>query len=73
MTPREEYGSADTVELRTKGTFSHCFALFVLREVRLGRNGVEEIKRHPFFKNDLWTFDTIRDSQYPHGSPSSLG
>lgn len=35
-----------------------------LRGVRLGRNGVEEIKRHPFFKNDQWTFDTIRDSQY---------
>lgn len=33
------------------------------REVRLGRNGVEEIKRHPFFKNDQWTFETIRDSE----------
>uniref|UniRef100_A0A8D3D950 Rho-associated protein kinase 2 n=1 Tax=Scophthalmus maximus TaxID=52904 RepID=A0A8D3D950_SCOMX len=35
------------------------------REVRLGRNGVEEIKRHPFFKNDQWTFDTIRDTVAP--------
>uniref|UniRef100_A0A6Q2XEX6 non-specific serine/threonine protein kinase n=1 Tax=Esox lucius TaxID=8010 RepID=A0A6Q2XEX6_ESOLU len=33
------------------------------RDVRLGRNGVEEIKRHPFFKNDHWTFCTIRESK----------
>ncbi|KAI2652076.1 Rho-associated protein kinase 2 [Labeo rohita] len=32
-------------------------------EVRLGRTGVDEIKCHPFFKNDQWTFDTIRDSK----------
>lgn len=37
--------------------------MFYFREVRLGRNGMEEIKRHPFFKNDQWTFDTIRDSE----------
>lgn len=40
-----------------------CFGMF--REVRLGRTGVEEIKSHPFFKNDQWTFDTIRDSKHP--------
>src|SRR4029434_7875525 len=33
------------------------------RDVRLGRNGVDEIKRHPFFKNDQWTFDNIRNSK----------
>ncbi|UYV64779.1 ROCK2 [Cordylochernes scorpioides] len=32
------------------------------RTERLGRNGVEEIKRHPFFKNDQWTFDNIQES-----------
>ncbi|XP_076066939.1 rho associated coiled-coil containing protein kinase isoform X2 [Oratosquilla oratoria] len=31
------------------------------RLVRLGRNGVDEIKKHRFFFNDLWTFDTIRE------------
>ena len=36
-------------------------ALF--REVRLGRNGVEEIKQHPFFKNDQWNWDNIRESK----------
>ncbi|XP_077394683.1 rho-associated protein kinase 2 isoform X1 [Festucalex cinctus] len=35
------------------------------REVRLGQNGVEEIKRHPFFRNDQWTFDTIRETVAP--------
>uniref|UniRef100_A0A8C2GF15 non-specific serine/threonine protein kinase n=1 Tax=Cyprinus carpio TaxID=7962 RepID=A0A8C2GF15_CYPCA len=35
------------------------------REVRLGRSGVDEIKCHPFFKNDQWTFDTIRDTMAP--------
>ncbi|XP_028329141.1 rho-associated protein kinase 1 isoform X2 [Gouania willdenowi] len=35
------------------------------REVRLGRNGVDEIKRHPFFKNDQWTWDSIRDTAAP--------
>lgn len=33
------------------------------REVRLGRNGVDEIKRHPFFKNDQWTWESIRESK----------
>ncbi|XP_031437399.1 rho-associated protein kinase 2b isoform X2 [Clupea harengus] len=35
------------------------------RDVRLGRNGVDEIKRHPFFKNDQWTFDNIRNTVAP--------
>uniref|UniRef100_A0AAQ4RKN1 Rho-associated protein kinase 1 n=1 Tax=Gasterosteus aculeatus aculeatus TaxID=481459 RepID=A0AAQ4RKN1_GASAC len=35
------------------------------REVRLGRNGFDEIKRHPFFKNDQWTWENIRDTAAP--------
>ncbi|XP_068196519.1 rho-associated protein kinase 1 isoform X1 [Antennarius striatus] len=35
------------------------------RDVRLGRNGVDEIKRHPFFKNDQWTWDNIRETAAP--------
>jgi len=31
------------------------------RTKRLGRNGVDEIKNHPFFKNDQWTFDNLRE------------
>ncbi|XP_029352907.1 rho-associated protein kinase 2-like isoform X1 [Echeneis naucrates] len=35
------------------------------RTVRLGRTGVDEIKCHPFFKNDQWTFDNIREIVAP--------
>jgi serine/threonine protein kinase len=28
--------------------------------VRLGRNGISEIREHSFFKNDTWNFDNIR-------------
>lgn len=35
------------------------------REVRLGRNGIEEIKQHAFFKNDQWTWDNIRETAAP--------
>ncbi|CAH2246110.1 rho-associated kinase 2 isoform X1 [Pelobates cultripes] len=35
------------------------------REVRLGRNGIEEIKQHTFFKNDQWTWDNIRETAAP--------
>ncbi|KAM6954093.1 rho-associated protein kinase 2-like [Aplochiton taeniatus] len=35
------------------------------RHVRLGRSSVEEIKRHPFFKNDQWSFDNIRETVAP--------
>ncbi|KAJ8033656.1 Rho-associated protein kinase 2 [Holothuria leucospilota] len=32
---------------------------------RLGRHGIEEIKKHPFFKNDMWTFENIRQTVPP--------
>ncbi|XP_044515491.1 rho-associated protein kinase 2 [Gracilinanus agilis] len=35
------------------------------REVRLGRNGVEEIKQHSFFKSDQWNWDNIRETAAP--------
>uniref|UniRef100_A0A672HQG8 non-specific serine/threonine protein kinase n=1 Tax=Salarias fasciatus TaxID=181472 RepID=A0A672HQG8_SALFA len=54
----------DDVEISKDAKNIIC-AFLTDREVRLGRNGVEEIKRHPFFKNDLWTFDTIRDAVAP--------
>lgn len=34
------------------------------RTVRLGRNSIEEIKRHPFFVDDSWTWENIRKSNY---------
>ncbi|KHJ93694.1 kinase domain protein [Oesophagostomum dentatum] len=33
-------------------------------DVRLGKN-VDEIRQHPFFKNDEWTFETLRDATPP--------
>ncbi|PIO37438.1 hypothetical protein AB205_0057160 [Aquarana catesbeiana] len=50
------------LELYLKGCFSS--PLFN-RETRLGRNGVEEIKRHLFFKNDQWAWETLRDAVAP--------
>ncbi|XP_043467266.1 rho-associated protein kinase 1 [Leptopilina heterotoma] len=35
------------------------------RTRRLGSNGVDEIKNHLFFKNDQWTFETLRESVPP--------
>merc|ERR1719495_2446833 len=35
------------------------------RNTRLGKNGVQEIMGHQFFRNDNWTFDTIRDCVPP--------
>lgn len=35
------------------------------RTQRLGRNGVEEIKRHAFFQNSDWTFENLRESVAP--------
>ncbi|KAF2362380.1 Rho binding domain [Trinorchestia longiramus] len=42
------------------------------RMTRLGKNGVDEIKRHPFFVNDTWTMDTIRQT-IPPVSPDLNG
>uniref|UniRef100_A0A8C7UEL2 Rho-associated protein kinase 2 n=1 Tax=Oncorhynchus mykiss TaxID=8022 RepID=A0A8C7UEL2_ONCMY len=52
----------DDVEISKDAKNLIC-AFLTDREVRLGRNGVEEIKRHPFFKNDQWNFDSIRNSR----------
>ncbi|XP_030629893.1 rho-associated protein kinase 1 isoform X2 [Chanos chanos] len=49
----------------SKDAKSLICAFLTDREVRLGRNGVDEIKRHPFFKNDQWTWENIRDTAAP--------
>ncbi|XP_058836769.1 rho-associated protein kinase 1 [Topomyia yanbarensis] len=35
------------------------------RTKRLGRHSVDEIKCHPFFQNDVWTFENLRESVPP--------
>ncbi|CAP24762.2 Protein CBR-LET-502 [Caenorhabditis briggsae] len=32
---------------------------------RLGKNNVDEIRNHKFFKNDEWTFETLKDATPP--------
>lgn len=49
----------------SKDAKSLICAFLTDREVRLGRNGVAEIKKHPFFQNDQWTWENIRDISAP--------
>ena len=41
-----------------------CRTMFIciFRTERLGQNGISEILAHPFFVNDQWTWETIRQS-----------
>ncbi|XP_030054718.1 rho-associated protein kinase 2 [Microcaecilia unicolor] len=54
----------DDVEISKNAKDLIC-AFLTDREVRLGRNGVEEIKQHPFFKNDQWTWNNMRETAAP--------
>ncbi|XP_060947260.1 rho-associated protein kinase 2-like isoform X2 [Limanda limanda] len=54
----------DDVEMSQDARDLIC-AFLTERTVRLGRTGVDDIKRHPFFKNDQWTFDNIRETVAP--------
>lgn len=49
----------------SSGAESLIRAFLTDRNTRLGRNGVDEIKAHKFFKNDQWNFNTIRDCVPP--------
>ncbi|XP_059420136.1 rho-associated protein kinase 1-like [Carassius carassius] len=49
----------------SKDAKSLICAFLTDREVRLGRNGVDEIKRHNFFKNDQWAWENIRETAAP--------
>lgn len=49
----------------SKDAKSLICAFLTDRDVRLGRNGVDEIKRHSFFKNDQWAWENIRETAAP--------
>jgi len=49
----------DDVEISPEARHLIC-SFLTDRLVRLGRNGIDDIKGHPFFSNDQWTFDNIR-------------
>uniref|UniRef100_A0A4W6FJX6 non-specific serine/threonine protein kinase n=1 Tax=Lates calcarifer TaxID=8187 RepID=A0A4W6FJX6_LATCA len=55
----------DDIEMSQDAKDLIC-AFLTDRTVRLGRTSVDEIKCHPFFKNDQWTFDNIRESKCVH-------
>lgn len=54
----------DDVEISKEAKHLIC-AFLTDRSQRLGRNGIDEIKKNSFFQNDQWTFDTIRDCVPP--------
>ncbi|XP_066272775.1 rho-associated protein kinase 1-like isoform X4 [Branchiostoma lanceolatum] len=64
MDHKNSLGFPDDVEMSKEAKNLIC-AFLSDRSVRLGRNGVEEIRRHPFFQNDQWTWETIRDIEAP--------
>ncbi|KAI2798397.1 Rho-associated protein kinase 2, partial [Blomia tropicalis] len=49
----------DDIEVSSEARHLICSFLSD-RTTRLGRNGIEELKTHPFFHNEQWTFDNIR-------------
>ncbi|KAL3869241.1 hypothetical protein ACJMK2_041948 [Sinanodonta woodiana] len=44
---------------------SLIMAFLTDRTERLGKNGIEEIKGHPFFRNDQWDWGTMRNAVPP--------
>ena len=44
-------------------SLNHCVCFELLRTVRIGQKGVDEVKKQKFFKNDQWTWENIRESK----------
>ncbi|KAJ2953858.1 hypothetical protein O0L34_g1488 [Tuta absoluta] len=64
MDHRNSLQFPDDVEI-SKEAKSLIRGLLTDRVKRLGKNSVEEIKQHPFFINDQWSFENLRDSVPP--------
>ncbi|CAL4106563.1 unnamed protein product, partial [Meganyctiphanes norvegica] len=54
----------DDIEISSEAKSLIC-AFLTDRLTRLGRNGVEEIKRHRFFHSDQWDFENMRECVPP--------
>ncbi|XP_013777365.1 rho-associated protein kinase 2-like isoform X2 [Limulus polyphemus] len=54
----------EDIEISTDAKMLIC-AFLTDRSQRLGRNGIDEIKRRRFFHNDQWTFENIRECVPP--------
>lgn len=64
MDHRNSLQFPDDIEI-SKDAKSLIRGLLTDRTKRLGKNSVDEIKQHPFFVNDQWNFDSLRDSVPP--------
>lgn len=64
MDHRNSLQFPDDVEI-SKDAKSLIRGLLTDRTKRLGKNSVDEIKKHPFFYNDQWSFDNLRESVPP--------
>lgn len=64
MDHRNSLQFPDDVEI-SKDAKSLIRGLLTDRIKRLGKNSVNEIKQHPFFINDQWSFENLRDSVPP--------
>ncbi|CAH2104431.1 unnamed protein product [Euphydryas editha] len=64
MDHRNSLQFPDDVEI-SKEAKSLIRGLLTDRVKRLGKNSVDEIKQHPFFINEQWSFDNLRDSIPP--------
>lgn len=64
MDHRNSLQFPDDIEI-SKDAKSLIRGLLTDRIKRLGKNSVDEIKLHPFFNNDQWSFENLRDSVPP--------
>lgn len=64
MDHKKSLSFPDDVEI-SENAKSLIRAFLTDRNDRLGRNGVDEIKSHPFFQNNDWTFENLRELAPP--------
>ncbi|CAF1365200.1 unnamed protein product [Adineta steineri] len=65
MNHRENLAFPEEIPLSTEARSLIC-AFLTDRSIRLGKNGVVEVKAHPFFTNHTeWTWETIRKASVP--------
>ncbi|CAF1425308.1 unnamed protein product [Adineta steineri] len=65
MNHRENLAFPEEIPLSTEARSLIC-AFLTDRSIRLGKNGVGEVKAHPFFTNHTeWTWETIRKASVP--------
>lgn len=64
MDHRKSLSFPQDIEI-SKAAKNLIYGFLTERTQRLGRSGVDEIKAHPFFKNDQWNFDNLRETVPP--------